>query len=131
MTDSGQEYEFNEEQNHELTKLWHHMKVLGFLLIGMGALFAILFVIVPLIEGNVSVTKEVIAILATIIFVILGAYTVRAANSFKLVVTTEGSDITNLMKAMHSMNIYFNVELMMVILGAVVLVLGFLLKYIL
>lgn len=122
MTNSQQEYEFTAEQNHSITKLYHHMQTLGYLLISLGAVLVIL-VIIWHVQKPVLV-KLIIGIVVGAISIILGFFTVNAGSYFKLVVKTEGSDISNMMNALKHLNSYFNIELMIIIMGLLGLLLG-------
>ncbi|MEA3496407.1 MAG: DUF5362 family protein [Bacteroidota bacterium] len=118
-------YEFNAGQNESIKKLTHQMMFVGIFLIVLGVLFAV-FGVFHLVKENNDFLKFIFDIVIAVVLIIMGLVTINSAKSFKLVVTTEGNDIENLMSALDKMNTWFSIQTMMIVIGILILALGFL-----
>lgn len=124
-------YEFNTSENESIKKLINQMTFVSIFLIILGALYAA-FGISNLVAAPADVSAEETSpfikfifnlVLATV-FIVMGLVTVNSANSFRLVVKTEGNDIENLMKALDKLTTWFSIQTMMIIIGIILLILG-------
>jgi hypothetical protein len=116
-------YEFNDEQNLTIKKLTNQMNFVGIFLLILGALFAIqgIMVIANTAAGEKDATFIFDFVLA-LVFVVMGIMTMKSANSFKRVTTTEGDDIDHLMEAIHKLTTWFSIQVMMIVIGIAILI---------
>jgi hypothetical protein len=92
-------YEFDREQNAVFSRLAGSMKFVGLaILISGGLLFSPAYRLFRPGAGA-YVELGLLAVLG-VVLVVMGANLYGAANHFKRIATTEGSDISNLMVAM-------------------------------
>lgn len=118
-------YEFNAGQNESIKKLTHQMMFVSIFLIVLGLLFAA-FGVYYLVSVEDAFLKFIFDIVIATVLIIMGLVTINSAKSFKLVTTTEGNDIENLMSALDKMNTWFSIQTMMIVIGILILALGFL-----
>jgi hypothetical protein len=116
------QYEFTAEQNRVIADLEKKMRLVGIVLQIFGVLGTI--------AGLLLITRNGIgALIQGVISLCLGIWTVRAADAFRRIVTTEGQDISNLMAALQQLGRYFGLKYMLIMIGLVLMavVLGFVL----
>jgi hypothetical protein len=88
-----QGYEFDQSQNQLVRDLAQKMRFVSYFLIALGVL---------LIVGGIFNLRrgEIGSIISGVVQVIIGFWTHKAASAFQKIVTTQGSDIENLMGAL-------------------------------
>lgn len=87
-------YEFNEEENHVFSSLARRMRFVGLIVTAIGG-----FSMVAGLSTQISVSQ----LIAAVVYLLIGIFTVSAATSFRKVVQTQGSDISHLMEALRSL----------------------------
>jgi len=120
---SSERYEFTEQENLVIKKLFSQMTFVGISLIALGALFGI-FGIYLLITSQ-SVLKEIFVLVVALVILIMGIITLRSANSFRRVVKTEGDDLGHLVAGLDKLTTWFSIVTTIILISAGVLVLGF------
>ena len=106
----GEGYEFSPEDDALFKGLSNRMRSLAVLL-GILALLAI----PEILSGSAM------AALVTLLYAVTGVLTIGAGNALRRIVTTEGSDVSDLMAALASVN---NLLTFVVILVAILLAVG-------
>ncbi|MEA5467754.1 hypothetical protein [Spirulina sp. 06S082] len=121
------EYEFDASQNNLIHNLANKMRFVAYVLIGLGLLEGIP-AIVGLFKGNFEGSIDIIL---GIVQIIIGVWTLKSANSFGLVVKTEGHDIENLMGALGELRKLYSLQYWLfliafffIALGTVLLIIG-------
>jgi uncharacterized membrane protein len=117
-------YEFNEQENLSIRKLFRQMNFVGIFLVIIGVLFVI-FGLVKLFSHEARHLASIMSLVLGIISLALGIITMRSSNSFKKVVKTEGNDIANLMKAIDRLTTWFSIITTMIIIFIALMIIGF------
>ena len=87
------QYEFTADQNRVIADLAKKMRLVGIVLQVFGVLGTI--------AGLLLITRNGVGTLIQgVVSLFLGIWTVRAADAFRRIVTTQGQDISNLMAAL-------------------------------
>ena len=107
------EYEFSAEQNTVVGNLAGKMKIVGIIMLVMGALTSLSGIL-----GDKS------NILVGLLNAAVGIFTMNAAKSFQLIVDTQGSDMTNLMNAFSQLIKLYAVQLWLYAITIFVIILG-------
>jgi len=116
-SETPREYEFNPSQNELIQGLASTMKFVGYFLIAVGIVVAI--------SGIIAITKGGFASLVQgIVQAIIGFWTTKAAQSFQLIVDTEGRDIENLMGALGELRKLYRLQYWILIIALVFAVVG-------
>jgi hypothetical protein len=116
------QYEFTADQNRVIADLAKKMRLVGIVLQVFGVLGTI--------AGLLLITRNGVGTLIQgVVSLFLGIWTVRAADAFRRIVTTQGQDISNLMAALEQLGKYFGLKYFFIVLGLVLMavVLGFVL----
>lgn len=115
------EYEFNQQQNEIIKALSVKMLFVGIFLI-VVSLFNLVPAVLAIVGGNMN--QQVLSKLITgVFYIIIGWWTINASSSFKLVVETEGSDITNLMNALGELKKLYTLQFWIVVIAIILIVL--------
>jgi len=107
--DAAAQYEFDPGQNALIGVLAKKMLWVAYFSIGAGLLLVVAGV-VSIADGGMT------ALIQAPFFVIIGIWTKRAAVSFQRVVTTEGSDVTNLMAALGELKKLYTLQYWLILL---------------
>lgn len=109
-------YEFTGAQNQLIGTLAKRMKFVAIFFIVLGAIVAAsgLFTLSRGIEGIVTIFMGAL-------YIIIGIWTIRAANSFKEIVDTEKSDISYLMNALNELKKLYTLQYVLTIIAIVFL----------
>ncbi|MCU0427516.1 MAG: hypothetical protein MUF71_18025 [Candidatus Kapabacteria bacterium] len=97
-------YEFTPEQNSLFSNLASKLKTVGITFIILGVLQSFLAF------ANNGTFGIITGVLGGILFAVIGVLMVNAASSFKLIVDTEGQDISNLMQALNSLLSMYTIQ---------------------
>ena len=123
----NREYEFDVSQNSLIQNLANKMRFVAYVLIALGVIEGI-SAIINLFQGNFA---SFVDLIVGIVQIVIGVWTLKAGNSFQLVVKTEGRDIENLMGALGELRkLYglqywlFLIALIFIILGTILIVIG-------
>lgn len=87
-------YEFNQAENRVFAGLARRMRFVGLIITAIGG-----FSLVAGFSTQISLTQ----VIAAVVYLLIGAFTVSAATEFRRVVQTQGSDISHLMEALSSL----------------------------
>lgn len=121
MNDFQSNYEFSGSQNELIKNLADKMRFVSYFLIGAGVLIA-LGGVITIFRGGVG------NIITGIVQAILGIWTNKAADAFKRIVVTQGSDIENLMGALGELRKLYSLQywlyLILLIFLSIILVLS-------
>jgi hypothetical protein len=123
-------YEFSAEQNEIILNLAKKMRFIGGTLVVLAVIYfaAGLFPFtrngIPGWYGIGSICAQLIA---GALYLTLGIFIIKAANSFRLIVQTEGNDIKNLMDALAFLLKNYRIQYCVIIVALILLVvaLGF------
>ncbi|MCB1190003.1 MAG: hypothetical protein H7A23_12730 [Leptospiraceae bacterium] len=96
--ENNDNYEFNEKENLIFSDLAHKMRYVGVFGIILGFYNIVLTI------------SDVTNFFFGITYIFLGAWTIRAAKSFQLVVDTQGNDIQYLMDALKELKKLFTLQ---------------------
>ena len=107
--DAAAQYEFDQGQNVLIGALAKKMLWVAYFTIGAGLLMVVAGVL-SLSEGGLA------ALIEAPFLVIIGIWTKKAAASFQRVVTTEGSDVTNLMAALGELKKLYTLQYWLILL---------------
>lgn len=122
-----QEYEFSNSQNKLIGDLGKKMNFVGILMI-IGATLALISGVVALFAGASQGSFDFSAITQGIFLLLTGLWTRNAAQSFKRVVNTTGSDIENMLGALGELRKLYNLQYWLIIITlialAVILIFG-------
>lgn len=114
---SSEQYEFNQSQNELIQSLAKIMKFVAYFLIAMGIIAAI--------SGLFAMTQGGFpALVQGIANLIIGFWTLKAAQSFQLIVDTEGRDIENLMGALGELRKLYGLQYWVIIITLIFIVIG-------
>ncbi len=116
-------YEFNEQENVIIKKLYQQMAFVGYCLLFLGAVFVVFFLIWLL--GDANIIKTLFAVVIAVIMLTMGVITILSSNHFKKVVKTEGEDIRHLMIAVDKLTTWFSIQTIMILISIAVVILGF------
>lgn len=116
-------YEFTEQENVIIKKLYKQMTFVGSTLIILGGLFVA--ILLAWVFGGSSPLKVIFSAVVAVVFITMGIITVMSANYFKKVVKTEGEDIQNLMTAIDKLTTWFSIVTITILIGIALVVLGF------
>ena len=96
------------------------MKFMGILYMFFGGLMVIWGVILILLKAPV---QSIVAFAEVALFVFMGLWNYKGADSFQMIVQTEGSDVSHLMNALEDLRKIYNLQywLMIVVLVLVAL----------
>lgn len=109
-------YEFTAAQNHLIGTLAKRMKFVAIFFIVLGAIIAVggLFSLSRGIEGIATIFMGAL-------YIIIGLWTIRAADSFKKIVDTAQSDISYLMNALNELKKLYTLQYVLVIIAIIFL----------
>ena len=113
---SNPAYEFTAEQNFTFRHLASRMRIVGGVLMAMGALLAVAAIVAMPRSGSV------VALELAIILGLVGWWSLRAGAAFSRIATTEGADISHLMKAVTEIRKLYELEFWVLIVLLFVLV---------
>jgi len=114
---SNNEYEFDDSQNELIQTLASTMKFVGYFLIAVGVLTGI--------SGILSIAQGgFVGLVQGVVQGIIGFWTMRAAQSFQLIVDTEGRDIENLMGALGELRKLYGLQYWILIIALIFVVIG-------
>jgi hypothetical protein len=108
------EYEFTPQQHEVFAGLASAMSFVGICIIILAVLS-----FVSGFAGNPG------GFIAGGIYLLLGIWTMSAANSFRRIVDTKGQDITNLMAAIESLRSLYNLQRILILIGLVIMGIAF------
>lgn len=97
-------YEFTPEQNTLFSNLAAKLRIVGIAFMVLGVLQSFLAFV------NNGTFGVITGVLGGILFAVIGVLMVNAASSFKLIVDTEGQDISNLMQALSSLLSMYTIQ---------------------
>jgi hypothetical protein len=117
VTPPAAQYEFTEGQNVVIGDLARKMDLVGLVLIVMGVL-SLIGGIARLFGGYFEG-----GILGGILYILVGVWTRKAAGEFRLIVTTQGRDVSHLMRALENVRkIYDLIYVIIVVIAILVLI---------
>ena len=120
------EYEFNETENASITDLASKMRFVGL----MGVIFGVLLMVAGLGGCAQSNPGGLGNVIQGVLSLMIGIWTRSAADAFKRIVDTQGSDIFNLMSALGELRRIYGLQrtlfIIVIVLFALMLPLGFL-----
>lgn len=115
-------YEFNEQENVIIKKLYKNMNFVGYSFLVLGAIFTAIGI------SWIS-HKDLLWILAAfvgaVVFITIGVITNNTASRFKAVVKTEGDDVEHLMTAIDNLISWFSIQIVFIGIGVAVVILAF------
>lgn len=97
-------YEFTPEQNTLFSNLAAKLRIVGIAFMVLGVLQSFLAFV------NNGTFGVITGVLGGVLFAVIGVLMVNAASSFKLIVDTEGQDISNLMQALSSLLSMYTIQ---------------------
>lgn len=97
-------YEFTPEQNTLFSNLAAKLRIVGIAFMVLGVLQSFLAFV------NNGTFGVITGVLGGVLFAVIGVLMVNAASSFKLIVDTEGQDISNLMQALRSLLSMYTIQ---------------------
>jgi len=97
------EYEFTDTQNILLDDLAKKMRFVAYFLISIGAINI----------GYSMIVSNFFSFGSGLVSLVIGGWTIKSASSFKLMVDTEGKDITNLMEALNQLQKLYGLQFWM------------------
>src|SRR5438876_10692745 len=92
----GKQYEFTQSENQVIGGLAGKMRIVGIFTLALGVLYlaAAAFQILAIPQARAAhLLPAVSTVIAGLIYLAVGCWTLNAASSFRLIVTTQGSDI--------------------------------------
>ena len=116
-------YEFKEQENVIIRKLYKQMTFVGSCLVFLGVIFTVIFLIWLI--GEAHIIKTLFAAVLSVILLTMGIITIMSSNHFKKVVITEGEDIQHLMIAIDKLTTWFSIQTIMILISIAVVILGF------
>ncbi|NLJ07250.1 MAG: hypothetical protein GX437_06230 [Sphingobacteriales bacterium] len=116
-------YEFTEQENLVITKLFRQMTYVGVLMLILGVIFGV-FGVYLLIAKGYSIKVLFLLVLAFII-IVMGVITNLSANRFRHVVKTEGDDIGHLIQALDKLTTWFSIQNIIILVFIGIIILGF------
>jgi hypothetical protein len=121
------EYEFNDTENAAITDLASKMRFVGL----MGVIFGVLLMLAG-IGGCASSNPGGLGnVIQGVLSLMIGLWTRSAADAFKRIVDTQGSDIFNLMSALGELRRIYGLQrtlfIIVIVLFALMIPLGFVL----
>ncbi len=116
-------YEFTEQENLVITKLFRQMTYVGVLMLILGVIFGV-FGVYLLIAYGYSIKVLFLLVLAFII-IVMGVITNLSANRFRQVVKTEGDDIGHLIQALDKLTTWFSIQNIIILVFIGIIILGF------
>jgi len=110
-----QGYEFDQSQNQLVRDLAQKMRFVSYFLIALGVL---------LIVGGIFNLRrgEIGSIITGVVQVIIGFWTNKAASAFQKIVTTQGSDIENLMGALGELRKLYTLQYWLILIAAIFII---------
>jgi len=124
-----QGYEFTGSQNELIGDLGRKMNFVGILMI-LGAILSLITGLITLFMARTKGTVDLSALVQGIFLMVTGLWTRNAAQSFKRVVTTTGSDIENILGALGELRKLYSLQywfiIWMLIALAVIFIIGLL-----
>jgi len=112
----SREFEFDTSQNELFGDLARKMGFVGILLVALGAL--------AVLGGVFSGLKSLSNIFVGILYILIGLWTKNASDSFRRIVDTQGSDITNLMAALGQLRKLYTLQYWAIIISIIFVVLA-------
>lgn len=123
MNETGQEFEFNPEQDKLIGALAGKMRGVGQFFMFLGVLL-LLHGFLQIREGGIG------AIISGLIYLGIGNWTVNASAAFRVIVDTKGSDMRLLMDALENLKKVYSLMYILILVGLLaVLVFLFLALY--
>jgi len=105
-------YEFTSAQNQLISTLAKRMKFVAIFLIVLGGIVAA--------TGLFTLSRGgIIYIFMAALYIIIGIWTIRAADSFKKIVETEASDISYLMNALNELKKLYTLQYVLMIIAII------------
>ena len=120
IADKAAQYEFNAHQNSIIRALALKMKYAGFLYVFAGTLMV-------LVSALAFLAKNWFGLFCLCVFapyLLIGIWSINAANSFGFVVTTMGNDIRHLMNAIVSLRKLYSLMFWATVLALTLVVVG-------
>jgi hypothetical protein len=106
-------YEFTSAQNQLIGALASRMKFVAIFFIVLGGIAAI--------AGLFSMPQGIVTIFMAAFYILIGIWTIKAANSFKKIVDTAESDISYLMNALSELKKLYTLQYVLVIIAIIFL----------
>lgn len=122
------QYEFSSSQNKLIKQLADKMRFVSYFLIGVGVINVIIGIIGFFSEALRGSFGEIIT---GILLSFLGFWTYKASISFKRIVTTQGNDIENLMRALRELRKLYTLQYWLLIVTLIFIVIGIVLAIVL
>lgn len=104
-------YEFTAAQNQLIRTLAGRMKFVAIFMIVLGAISAI--------SGIATLPQGIVYIFMAAFYILIGIWTIKAANSFRQIVETKESDISYLMNALNELKKLYTLQYVLVIIAIV------------
>lgn len=106
-------YEFTSAQNQLIGSLASRMKFVAIFFIVLGGIAAV--------AGIFSLPQGIVTIFMAAFYILVGIWTIKAANSFKQIVDTAESDISYLMNALNELKKLYTLQYVLVIIAIIFL----------
>ncbi|WP_448573732.1 DUF5362 family protein [Trichothermofontia sp.] len=113
------EFEFDTSQNELFGDLARKMGFVGLLFIALGAL--------TVLGGVFGGLKSLSNLFVGVLYILIGLWTKNAADSFRRIVDTQGSDIANLMMALGQLRKLYTLQYWAIIISIIFVVLALIL----
>jgi hypothetical protein len=114
--DGGKEHEFDIMQNEVIGGLSGWMGFVGIMMLIFGALYAVLGLL------NFASVAGMLTIGQGVCLLLIGGWLWGASRSFKMIVTTEGMDITLLMDALKKLRSVYTLQGILLIIACVLII---------
>jgi hypothetical protein len=114
--DGGKEHEFDIMQNEVIGGLSGWMGFVGIMMLIFGALYGVLGLI------NFASVAGMLTIAQGVCLLLIGGWLWGASRSFKMIVTTEGMDITLLMDALKKLRSVYTLQGILLIIACVLII---------
>lgn len=117
-------YEFSAEENALIKKMTGAMRFVGI----FTALFGVLLLFTTALNAvgpRAQPANLIVNAAQGLVQLLYGVWTLNAAGGFARVVSTQGNDVQHVMDALENLRRYFGLVRVMIIVGIVLMVLGF------
>ena len=110
------EYEFNEFQNNTFSKLASAMMFVG----AVEVVAAVIYVAIALLRlVSLDVVGAAASTVQGVVMLLIGVWTINASRYVREIVTTQGSDISHLMRAMSELVKLYSLQRVVIIIAIV------------
>jgi hypothetical protein len=116
-------YEFTDEQNKVIKRLTANMFFVGIFVLLLGAFAGVLDIYYWFTPEKNVIVKIFVAIVA-FVTIMMGLFTLTSSKSFRMVFTSEGSDVDHLMKAIDKLATWFGILTFVIIVALAIVILG-------